>query len=712
MLTREPSTNSTTLDAFFAPHGVAVIGASHDPTKLGHAIMCNLLDPKTGYPGPVYPVNPKVEEILGLRCYADISSVPDPVELAIIIIPAEVVPGAIEACGQRGIKAALIISGGFCEVGEAGAARQQVVVEIARRYRMRLMGPNGIGVIDTYTPLNTTFVPGMPARGNIAFLSQSGALCGGIIDWIIPRGIGFSRLLSVGNEADLNESDLLPCLAADKNTQVITLYLEDVKDGPRFIASLGETAAVKPVLAIKAGRTASGQIATASHTGALASAHAAFRAACRQTGAIECDTVKALFDGAMALSYQPLLAGRRIAILTNAGGPAALAADHMELTGLTLARTSADAQAALRTFLSTEAQVAGPVDMLGGATEENYRQAFVALSRDEANDGILVILVPQALVNPEAVVNALAEVTQKNAGKKPLALCLMGEASLEGAYQAAQRQRIPAYTFPDEAIGALGVLHQRAQWLATPRSRPTQPPHMNLEQAHRLLASNDSTRQGMLDAVVGQALLTAIGIATPPDRLAKTPNEAAAYAKQIGFPVALKLVSPDIVHKTDIGGVLLPIENEDAARAGFQTLMNRAQTAAAQASIQGVLVQQVVRGGHEVIVGMKRDPTFGPLVMFGMGGIYAEALADVSFRLAPLTHQDVEEMISEVRSAKLLAGLRGAPPADRGALIEALIRIGWLAESCPQISELDINPLIVLPKSQGVRAVDARIVVH
>jgi acetate---CoA ligase (ADP-forming) len=505
MLTLESSTNSTALDAFFAPHGVAVIGASHDPMKLSHAVMCNLLDPATRYPGPIYPVNPRADEILGLRCYADIQAVPDPVELAIIIIPADMVPAAVEACGRRGIKAAVIISGGFREVGEEGAARQQLVVEIAKRYQMRLMGPNGIGVIDTYTPLNTTFVHGMPACGNIAFLSQSGALCGGIIDWIVLRGLGFSRLLSVGNEADLNESDLLPCLAADDHTRVITLYLEDIKDGPQFIADLREITAAKPVLAIKAGRTSSGQIATASHTGALASAHAAFRAACRQTGVIECETVKSLFDGAMALSYQPLLTGRRIAILTNAGGPAALAADGMESIGLTLAHTSAAAQATLRTFLSPEAQVAGPVDMLGGATEQNYRQAFDTLLRDEENDGILAILIPQALVNPEAVVNALAEVAQHFAEKKPLALCLMGEASLGAAYQAAQRQHIPAYTFPDEAIAALGILHQRARWLAAPRSHPALPSDMNVDQVRSLLASIDATHRRMLDAAEGQA---------------------------------------------------------------------------------------------------------------------------------------------------------------------------------------------------------------
>ena len=329
---------SASLAPFFTPNGVAIIGASRDPGKLSYGVVRNLADPERGYPGPIYPVNPKADEILGLKCYPDIASVPDPVELAVLILPAGMVAGAIEACGQRGIKAAVVISGGFREVGPEGAAREAEMVAIAQRHGMRIVGPNGIGVMDMHTPLNTTFVKGMPPKGSIAFLSQSGALCGGIIDWTIGRGIGFSRFLSVGNEADVNETDVIPFLAADDASRVITLYLEDVKGGPAFVDALRDAAARKPVLAIKAGRTASGQTATASHTGALAGAHTAFRAACRQTGVIEIDSIQALFNGALALAYQPLPHGNRIALVTNAGGPAALAADALEGAGLRLAR--------------------------------------------------------------------------------------------------------------------------------------------------------------------------------------------------------------------------------------------------------------------------------------------------------------------------------------------------------------------------------------
>jgi len=552
----------------------------------------------------------------------------------------------------------------------------------------------------------------MPAQGHIAFLSQSGALCGGVIDWIVGRGMGFSRLLSIGNEADVNETDMLPSLAADEETQVITLYLEDIKGGQGFVTALREAAVQKPVLALKAGRTVSGQAATASHTGALAGTHAAFRAACRQSGVVECATIKEMFHGAMALAYQPPLQGRRIAILTNGGGPAALAADALEPIGLMLARTGEATQAALRGFLLADAQVAGPVDMLGGAGQAEYRQALAVMLADEQTDGVLSILAPQAVVDPVAVVQAMADVAGNSPTGKPLVACLMGEASLGVAFAAAHTHQIPAYTFPEEAVAALGALYQRGRWLAAEHPAPSMPEGMDLQSAQSLLDDARAAGSHVLDAVEGQAILQAAGLNVPPSELATSPEEVAAIAERIGFPVVLKLISSDISHKTDVGGVLLAIQDAAAAREGFQTIMRRAREARPQATLGRVQVQQMVGGGQEVIVGVKRDPELGPLVMFGMGGIYAEALADVSFRLAPLSRADAEEMIDEVRSARLLAGLRGTRPADRHALVDALLRVGWLAHTCLDISELDINPLLVLPEGQGVIAVDVRLVLR
>ena len=707
---------SASLFPFFAPKGVAVVGASRDSGKLSYGVVRNLVDPQHGYPGPVYPINPKANEILGLRCYPDIGSVPDPVELAILIIPAALVPRAIEACGLRGVKAAVVISGGFREVGPAGAALEREMVETANRFGMRIMGPNGIGVIDTHTPLNTTFVKGMPPRGHISFLSQSGALCGGIIDWTLGRGIGFSRFLSVGNEADVNETDVIPFLAADEVSRVIALYLEDVKGGPTFVDALREASLLKPVLAIKAGRTASGQAATASHTGALAGVHAAFRAACKQTGVVEVESIQALIDGALALAYQPLPAGDRIAIVTNAGGPAALAADALETAGLRLARSSTETQVTLRGLLHPDAQVGGPVDMLGGAGEHDFRAALDAVLADPACDGVLAVLVPQVLVNPDAVVEAFAAAAAAQQGQaKPLLACLMGEASLAEALRIAHSAEIPAYTFPEDAVEAFGIMRQRARWLqaGTKRipaeGRDTFRVQPGAERStQELVRTAKSEGHAALDAAECRFVMEAYGIPTPAESLAASPEDAAASAAKIGFPVVMKLMSPDFLHKSDAGGVLLNIQDTTAARNGFETLIARAYAAHPGAHLHGVMVQKQVTGGREVIVGFKRDPTFGPLIMFGLGGIYVEVLADVSFRLAPLSASDAAQMIDEVRSARLLAGLRGALPADRDALIEAIVRVGRLAAGHPDIAELDINPLIVLPQGQGVTAVDVR----
>ncbi|MGE5603243.1 MAG: acetate--CoA ligase family protein, partial [Nitrososphaerales archaeon] len=563
---------SASLQPFFTPNGVAIIGASRDPSKLSYGVIRNLVDPEHGYPGPVYPVNPKAEEILGRRCYPDIASVPDPVELAVLIIPAAAVVPGIEACGRRGIKAAVVISGGFREVGAEGAAREREMVEVAGRYGMRVMGPNGIGVIDTHTPLNTTFVKGMPPKGSIAFLSQSGALCGGIIDWTVGHGIGFSRFLSVGNEADVNETDVIPILAEDPGTRVIALYMEDVKGGAEFFPVLREAAARKPVLALKTGRTDSGQAATASHTGALAGVHAAFRAACKQAGAQEVDSVQALFEAALAFAYQPLPAGNRIAIVTNGGGPAAVAADALEAAGLQLARTAEPIQAALRPVVAPDAQLAGPVDLLGGADEHQYRAVMDAVLADPNCDGVLAVLVPQVLVNSMAVVEAVGAAASTQTGAvKPVVACLMGDISLGEAFATAHRLQIPAYTFPEDAVRAFGALWQRRQietrW-AGQREIPVRTDAERAAAARARRRAQDvlmlahAAGKKALDAAECRTLLDTYGIRTPQEYLALDPSDAAGFAERIGYPVVLKIISPDILHKSDIGGVIVGVEDE------------------------------------------------------------------------------------------------------------------------------------------------------
>ncbi len=698
-------TDSTSLNPFFHPNGVAVIGASRDSGKLSYGVLLNLLDKEQGFPGPVYPINPKADEILGRTCYPHISAAPDPLDLAVLILPAGMIAESLEDCGKRGVKAAVIISGGFREIGREGEERERRILEIARAYHMRLMGPNGIGVIDTNTPLNTTFILGTPPRGDIAFLSQSGALCGGVIDWVIGRGIGFSRMLSVGNEADVTETDALLNLAEDPNTKVITTYLEDIKNGPGFLYALQTIAPRKPIVIIKTGRTASGQAATASHTGAMAGTHAAFRAACKQFGAIEAAGVEAMFNGALALSYQPLPKGRRVALLTNAGGPAAVAADAMETYGLLLAKTSPRIQTELKAFLLPDAQTAGPVDMLGGASTEEYKTALSVLLRDPDIDGVLVILVPQALNHPADVVDALAEV-MKTQNEKPVLACFMGETSVGEAFQKGHAVKLPMYRFPEAAVESFGMLWRRAQWLqkhnAEPEALPSALPST-------LIAAAQSSGETALDSETSLAILQTIGVAIPASVIAHSAEEAAQAAEEIGFPIAMKLMSPDVLHKSDIGAVIINVRSADAARQAFDEIMERTRRAVPNAKITGVQAQRMIGGGIEVILGVKRDPTLGPLIMFGLGGVYAEALADVSFRLAPLTQADAEEMIGEVRSAKLLGGLRGAAPSDISALTNAILALSSFAAANPQIQEMDINPLIVLPEGQGAIAADARI---
>ena len=680
---------SSSLQPFFTPNGVAVIGASRDPSKLSYGVVRNLVDPQRGYKGPIYPINPKAEEILGVRCYPDVGSVPDPVELAVLIIPAAAVAGGIEACGRRGVKAAIVISGGFREVGPEGLAREREMVAIAQRFGMRVMGPNGIGVIDTHTPLNTTFVKGMPPKGSIAFLSQSGALCGGIIDWTVGHGIGFSRFLSVGNEADVNETDVIPFLAAHDATKVITLYLEDVKGGPAFVSELRNAAARKPVIVLKSGRTAGGQAATASHTGALASAHAPFSAACKQAGALEVESVQALFDAALAFAYQPLPNDNRIAIVTNAGGPAALAADALEASGLLLARTTAETQAVLRPKLAPDAQLGGPIDLLGGADERTYRLAMDAALADPGCDGVLAILVPQVLVNPVAVVEAFGAAAAAQAGQaKPVVVCLMGDISLDEATAAAHRLQLPAYTFPEDAVRVFGALRQRKHFenrLAEDGAQqaPSEAERLIVARGRRkaqdALMLAHAAGHRTLDAAACRDLLDAYGIRTPQEFLTRDPSDAVRFAEEIGYPVVLKIISSDILHKSDIGGVIVGVADADAVKSGFKTILTRAKAAHPGAQIRGVQVQAMIQGGQQVIVGIKRDPAYGPLVMFGLGGIYVEVLADVSFRLAPLTRADAEEMIDEVRSAKLLQGFaarprRIVPPWSMRLCVSA----GWL----------------------------------
>ncbi len=680
---------------FLAPKGVAVIGATEAPTKLGYGVMRNLTHPEWGFPGPVYPVNPRRDTILGLRAYASVEDVPDPVDLAVILIPAPAVPQAVEACGRRGIRGVIVVSGGFRELGDEGERLQQDIVTTARRYGMRLMGPNGIGIIDTVIPLNTTFVRAMPLRGPIAVISQSGALCGAAIDWARDRGIGFSRMYSVGNQADLAETDFLRVLAEDEHTRAICLYVEEISDGRRFYETARVVARKKPVLFLKAGRTQAGHEAAKSHTGALAGAVTAYRAACEDAGVHWCTSLQEMLETAHVLTHSPLPQGRAVAVVTNAGGPAALAVDALAEAGLDLAHPTPTTQERLRAALPPAAQVTSVIDMLGAAGPREYTFATQAALADPAVSMALVLFVPQATVKAQDVVQAVDRA--REAGRdKPVLLALPGEESVREALYEANRRGLPAVTFPEDAARALRHLVERGKHLARPLVIPRRPAH--LPKAYPFPKGPTLTDWAL------RPVLSAYQIPVVRAAKATTPEEAAQSAREIGFPVVLKLLSSQILHKSDAGGVAVGLTTPEEVEAAARAMLSRI----AHAQVEGWEVQSMVKGGTEVIVGTVHDPQFGPLVMVGTGGTLVELVEDVAFALAPLDEERARRLLERTRVARLLSGIRGRPAGDVDALVKVVVNLSWLAADWSGLRELDINPLFVLPRGEGVVAVDAR----
>jgi acetyltransferase len=681
------------LDAFFNPHGVAVIGASSDPHKLGYGVVRNLAEHR--YRGAIYPVNPGAREILGHACYAAVAEVPDPVDLAVVVVPAPAVPGVVDACGQRGIKHAIVISGGFRELGPEGYAREQALADVIRRHGMRLIGPNCIGIIDTYTPVNTTFVIGMPQVGDIGFVSHSGAICAVVIDWARGAGVGFSRIVSLGNQVDVNETELLAALVDDPQTRVITAYIEGITDGRAFLRAMSEATRRKPVAVLKAGQGQSGARAVASHTGALAGSAEVFDAACRHSGVLRASTMEELFDWARALAWQPLPQHNRVAVLTNAGGPAILAVDALEAAGLQLAPLTDATRAYLRPRLPTAASAANPVDILAGSGPATYAVALDALLSDSTVDAALVIQAPQDWFLPASLAEVIGEVAAVH--QKPVLASIMGLASVDQALAILHRRRVPNLAFPERAASALAAMLARRQWLDTPSEPPVELTDVDRDAAQAALARGDYA-----------ALLAAYGIALPAARLATSSAEAAALAAEIGCPVALKLISPDITHKSDVGGVALHLPDPAAVREAFERIIASARTAHPGARIAGALVQQMLDGGQEIIVGIRRDPQFGPLVLVGSGGVEVELLRDVSLDLAPITGAQAARLLDTTRAGVRLKGWRGAAPADRPAVLDAMLRLAQIGCDFPAIAELEINPLYVLPQGQGAWALDVR----
>ncbi len=695
-----------TLQPFFQPAGIAVIGASHDPVKLGYGVARNLT--QSGYRGAIHLVNPRGGELMGRSVHRRIADIPDPVDLAVIVVPAAAVLDALRACGARAIRAAIIASGGFREVGAEGAALEADLARTARELGMRLIGPNCIGLLDTHLPLDTTFLaPPPPMPGDVAFISHSGAICAAVIDWASGQGFGLSRLVSLGNQTDVSETDVLAPVAADPHTRVLTLYLEGIGDGRRFIEEAARVTRVKPVVALKVGRFAAGQRAVASHTGALAGQEAAYNAAFQRAGVIRADTNEEMFDWARALAWSPVPQRRDIAVLTNAGGPGVVAADAVEAVGLPLAALSDATAARLRAVLPAAASVQNPVDMLASAGPREYAECLAVLLADDAVGSVMVIMPPPPTHSAESVCEALVPVIRASA--KPVVVALMGENLVRRASEVLRAARIPDYRFPERAASALATLVRRAAFVATPGPEPVLFADVRAAEARAVL---DAASNGLLAQEDVARVLGAYGIHLPRIALASTADDAVAVAVDLGFPVALKVASPDIPHKSDVGGVLLGLGDAEAVRAGFATVQANARRAHPSARLDGVHVQHMLPEGQEVIVGAVQDPQFGALVMFGAGGTEVEGVKDVAFALAPLPRSEAEAMIDATWAGRKLRGFRNVPPADRAAAMDALLRLGQLVAEQPDIAEVEINPLRVRADGQGVVAVDVRLRVH
>lgn len=699
------------LEAIFAPRAVAVIGASSRPGSVGRAVFANVL--QHGYGGVLYPVNPKAGSIMSVRAYPSVRDIPDAVDLGIIIVPSAGVAQVLQECGRKGIKAAIVITAGFKELGAPGARLEQEVLEAARSCDIRLLGPNCLGIINTdpQVSLNASFARLMPLPGNIALVSQSGAVGVAALEYAQAEKIGLSKFVSVGNKADLNENDFLAYLRDDPQTDVVLFYLEDLTDPHRFFQLAqeitGEMARKKPILAIKSGRTAAGARAASSHTGALAGSDQAYDALFAQCGVLRVESLEELFDYATAFATQPLPQGNRVAIVTNAGGLGIMTTDAAVRYGLSIASFQEATLEKLRSGLPPAANIHNPVDVLGDGGADRYELALDGVLTDAGVDGALVLSTPQLMTDLAAIAAAVARVAARH--PKPTLVCQMALGDIEEPQGVLTRAGLPHYRFPEEAARTLAAMARYALNITRPRYEVKKFTDVDGEAVKALLARVRGEGRHLLLEPEAHQVYQAYGFPVLPWRWARSEEEAALAAADLGFPVVLKIISPEIVHKFDVGGVRLNLAQEAEVRQAYREILAAVQRAQPEDHLEGVLVQKMVPRGRETILGMTRDPHFGPLLMFGLGGTYVEIFKDVIFRVAPISELWAHQMIRELKGFKILTGYRGEPAADLEAIAECLERLSQLVLDFPEIKELDINPLMVFPEGQGAAVLDARI---
>ncbi|MCW4020119.1 MAG: acetate--CoA ligase family protein [Candidatus Bathyarchaeota archaeon] len=695
------------LEVFLKPRSIAVVGASREPKKVGHRIFRNLID--SGFQGELYPINPKAEEILGFKCYSNVTEVPGDVDLAVIAVPVKIVPLVAEQCGMKGVKGIVVISAGFSETGIEGTALERKLLAVCRKYKMHMQGPNCLGIINTQSCMNASFAAANPSSGNIAFVSQSGALGSSILNWALQNDVGFTSFISLGNEADLTAVDFLEALGEDKETKAIGLYIEGVKEGDRFIDVASKLTRKKPVIALKAGTTDVGVRAVSSHTGSLAGSDTAFSAAFRKTGTLRVDTLEELFNLVLAFEDQPLPTGENVLVVTNGGGPGILTADACEKSGLDLPRLEYEIREELRKRLPPHASLNNPVDVLGDADECRYKLALEAGLKSRNIDGIVVILTPQAMTPVEKIAEVIAET--RKISNKPIMAAFMGLDDDSLAIKTLQKSNIPNYVFPESAAHALKRMHDYHLILRRPSEEPLAFSDVVDETVKNILS--EVRRDGRLSLTTEESLqiAAAYGIATPRARITRSRSEAAEIADSMGYPVVMKVVSPEILHKTDVGGVVLNVNTREEVERRYDAIVGKVLASMPRARILGVLIQSMAPWGREVIVGAVRDIQFGPLMMFGLGGIYVNFLRDVSYRLCPLTRSEAREMIEETKAYTLLRGVRGEPPSDIESVIDVLLRVSQIMSRFEEIVEMEVNPLFVYEETKGCSAVDIRITI-
>ncbi len=691
-------------DAILRPRSIAVIGASRQPNTIGWQILDNLL--RFGFNGPLYPVNPKADTIHSIRAYPSVRAIPDAVDLAVVVVPKHLVLGIAEECGEKGVKGLVVITAGFAEVGGEGIERERKLREVVKKHGMRMVGPNCMGVVNSSPDfsMNASFAPTMPPYGPVGFISQSGAMGLSILDYAEELGIGIHQFVSVGNKADVSGNDLLLYWADDPAIRVILMYLESFGDPRRFYQIARTLTRTKPIFVVKAGRTAAGARAASSHTAALAGTDLAADALMEQCGVMRAQTVEELFDYAMAFPRLPLPKGNRVAIVSNAGGPAIILADACESLGLSVHELSAETQAAIRRRVPDEAAVRNPVDLIASATAETYRDVLELVLKDPNVDAVIVSVVPPPLGSKaKDVAEAIVQVASSRKDI-PVMSVLMGRQGIPAGMRELLQAGMPGYIFPESAARALAAMNRYRRWL----ERPAGTEHHFPADARRvagILERAAAERREKLTETEAMEILDAYGIPTVPWREARSADDAAAAARAIGFPVVLKVISASIVHKSDVGGVVLGLASEKEVREGYARMLQRVKERAGVVP-EAVFVQAMIPGGRETIVGSTRDPKAGPLLMFGLGGIAVEVLKDVVFRVHPVTDVDAREMVRGIRGYGFLEGVRGEPAVDVVALQEIIQRVSQLVGEHEAILEMDINPLVAFP--DRVVALDAR----